>query len=334
VKVLFYYHVPFSLAHGGAQIQIERTKKALAEAGVETEHLQWWNAAQSGDVLHSFGHLPLSFVRQARQKGLKVVITLLLTAQCNRSFWGLLTRQLFIRSALSLLPSRVKDQTPWQALHECDQIVVGLEAECRVLRQVYGLKPQQVSIVPLGLSETFLSAPAASRAEDHLICTGTIGPLKNSLQLGRLALQSQVPLLFVGKPHGSNNSYWQEFEKLINGRLVKHHPHVESEQEMVHLLGNARGYVLMSRYENWSLAAHEAAACGLPLLLPDQPWSRECFANEGHYFPKGGSGSAVAALREFYDRCPKLAAPQVRLFSWQQVAEKLQLLYARLLKAG
>ena len=100
------------------------------------------------------------------------------------------------------------------------------------------------------------------------------------------------------------------------------------------MLGNARGYVLMSRYENWSLAAHEAAACGLPLLLPDQPWSRECFANEGHYFPKGGSGSAVATLREFYDRCPKLAAPQVRLFSWQQVAEKLQQLYAKLLKSG
>jgi glycosyltransferase involved in cell wall biosynthesis len=48
---------------------------------------------------------------------------------------------------------------------------------------------------------------------------------------------------------------------------------------MIGLLQRARGFVLNSRFENWSLAAHEAAACGLPLLLPDLPWSREQFGD-------------------------------------------------------
>ena len=33
MKVLFNYNIPFSLAHGGAQIQVEQTSKALQALG-------------------------------------------------------------------------------------------------------------------------------------------------------------------------------------------------------------------------------------------------------------------------------------------------------------
>jgi glycosyltransferase involved in cell wall biosynthesis len=115
---------------------------------------------------------------------------------------------------------------------------------------------------------------------------------------------------------------------------VKRHEHVASEGEMVALLRAARGFVLKSRFENWCLAAHEAAACGLPLLLPDLRWARERFGNSVSYFPKTAGGGDAKALRAFYDQSLKLPPPQARLFSWREVAERLREVYARLLPAS
>ena len=69
---------------------------------------------------------------------------------------------------------------------------------------------------------------------------------------------------------------------------------------------------------------------GLPVLLPDQPWSRERFGDQASYFPKKGNG-AVATLRQFYERSMKLPPPRVQLTSWREVGQSLREVYARLL---
>jgi glycosyltransferase involved in cell wall biosynthesis len=210
-------------------------------------------------------------------------------------------------------------------------MIVGLEAERRVMKNVYGLPAPKVAVIPLGLTDAFLKAGRPTRTADHLICTGRIDPVKNSLALAKLARQTHVPIQFVGKPHDERSDYWMEFQSLIDNKLVKHQPHVSTEPEMVELLRSARGYVLMSRFENWSLAAHEAAACGLPVLLPDQPWSRERFGGEASYWPHGGFGSLAGALREFYERCPGFGPPRIKFYSWLEVAVILKKVYEELL---
>jgi glycosyltransferase involved in cell wall biosynthesis len=164
-----------------------------------------------------------------------------------------------------------------------------------------------------------------------LICTGTIGPSKNSGELARIAWAAGTPLLFVGKPFDFNSAYWREFEPLIDGKIVKHHGHVGDQAELIKLLQAARGYVLMSRYENWSLAAHEAAACGLPVILPDQRWARERFGECASYWPQKGGDAAVAVLRRFYEACPNLPAPGIKQYSWVEVAEQLRGVYSQML---
>ncbi len=330
MKIIYNCHVPFGLAHGGMQIQIEQTKAALEEIGVQAEYLQWWNESQRGDILHHFGYLPLDLARMAQVKGWKVAITVLLTEQCNRSPRELLCRKWCIRSALATLPGQWKTRLPWESYRRADQMLVSLEAERRILADVYGVTPSRIAVVPYGLSPVFLKAAPALRNQDHLICTGRIGPTKRCLELARLARAAEVPLLFVGKPFDLKSSYWLQFRELIDQKYVKHHEHVDSEQGLVELLRSARGYVLLSRYENWCLAAHEAAACGLPLLLPDQPWSRERFGTQASYFPKDERRSAEV-LRAFYEHSLQLPAPRVRLWSWQEVAEGLRSVYAQLM---
>ncbi len=332
MKVLLNCHVPFLLAHGGAQIQTEQTKAGLEKIGVEVEYLRWWDETQTGDILHQIGTLDTALISLAHKKGWKVAITILLTDQCNRSERELFVRKLCIRGALIGLPQKLKWRLPWQSFHECDRVIVGLEAERMVLEKVYGVPAERISVVPLGLNEAFLNAGPGSRSDERLICTGTIGPAKNSLELARLAQAAQTPMLFVGKPFDVNGAYWLEFEKLIDGKIVRHHPHVSSLPELIALLQRARGYVLMSRSENWSLAAHEAAACGLPLLVPDQRWARERFGARANFWPRSGFEASVSALRQFYESSPGLSPPGIHLHSWVEVAQILRNVYGQMLQ--
>ena len=330
MKVIFNFHEPFMLAHGGAQVQIEQTKAALEQIGVETGFLEWWNESQRGDILHHFGALPMPLISLARDKGWKVVITILLTQQCNRPNRELLLRKICIRT-LMLAPRRIRARLPWSVFRMCDRVIVGLEAERQVLERVYGAGKKAVAVVPLGLSEGFLRAGPGDRKENHLICHGRIAPTKNCLELAQLALEAQVPVLFVGKPQDDKSEYWEQFRRLVDNKFVKHHAHVEGEAGMINLLQQSRGFVLMSRFENWSLSAHEAAACGLPLLLSDQRWAHERFGDQASYFSGQGKPAALAALRRFYEQCPTLPPTKVRLYSWKEVAVTLRDTYAQLL---
>lgn len=330
MKILFDHPSPFLLAHGGFQTQIEQTKRALEAIGVKVDFLRWWDSGQSGDLIHFFSAAPMAYLKLARLRQLPVVMTTLLTATCNRSHAQLRRQKCLTRLILALPGGEgVKDQLLWRSYRNCAQNVVGIEAEKQVLEIVYGVPSERISVVPLGLSEGYLRAGSGSRNEAHLISPGTITQRKNSVALAKLALAARSPILFVGKPYDFSDPYWISFQKLIDGEFVRYHPHVESEEEMIRLLQAARGFVLMSDYENWCLAAHEAAACGLPLLVPDQKWSRERFGETARYFSGLDETRNGEALASFYRDAPKLRPPQVNLEGWDAAARKLQALYER-----
>ena len=75
MKVLIDYRLPFALAHGGMQVLIENTSRALSEIGVDNEFLRWWDPQQRGDILHFFGRPSVSYLRLAHQRGLPVVMS-------------------------------------------------------------------------------------------------------------------------------------------------------------------------------------------------------------------------------------------------------------------
>lgn len=333
MKILFDRHIPASLAPGGAQIQVDRTLSGLVASGVGVEHVRWWDEKQPGDLVHFFGTCNNDYLSVARAARKPVIVTTLFTETCNRTP-ARLTRQGWLVRGLLALPfgGGLKQQLAWQTFHHCAHNIVGLEAERTVLKRVYRVPDEKISVVSLGLSDTFLNAGAGSRAENHLITTGTITQRKNSVALAELAHAAQVPILFVGKPYHTADAYWLQFKKLIDDRWVKFQPHVETETEMATLLQAARGFVFMSAFENWCLSAHEAAACGLPLLVQDQNWSRERLGAQANYFPGFGVNAAnIAALKKFFDAAPQLAAPKLKLSSWRDVAGELKQVYEKVL---
>lgn len=333
MKIIFDSPVPVMLAHGGAYIQIEQTRAGLEAIGVEADYLRWWDKSQNGDLIHYFGTPSNALLELARSAGKPVVMTNLFTESCNRPASRIVRQGRMIKAAVHLpIIKQVKGQLNWLVYANATHNVVGLKCEQFVLEKAFHVPPEKISIVPLGLSATYLKTGPGKREAGHLICTGTITQRKSSVELAQLAHAAGVPILFLGKPYHSQDPYWLQFQKLVDDRLVKYLPHVETEREMIGHLQSARGFVLMSKFENWCLSAHEAIACGLPILVQDQNWSRECFGNQAGYFGSIGFNPAnVAALKKFYEEAPRLNPPKIRLYDWTEVAAALKKVYEKVL---
>src|SRR5437867_2244802 len=208
MKILFDHHQPFSLAHGGVQIQIEQTKAALEQIGLSVEFVRWWDSGQNGDLIHFFGAASSPYIRLAHQRNMPVLMTPFFSETCNRRPWRLKAQAGFVQGVLSLPVWRAgKEQLPWTAYRRSAHLTVGLEAEKAVLVKVFGVEPSRVSVVPLGISEGYLKVAPASRQGDYLISTGTICPVKGTIPLAKMARTAEVPTLFVGKPYDADDLY-------------------------------------------------------------------------------------------------------------------------------
>lgn len=327
MRVLIDHALPFLLAHGGVQSQIQQTRAALCEAGVDAQFLPWWEERQPVDLIHFFGPPHTAYIALARQKRIPVVATTLQSATCNRPRWKIRLQGWMVRAILALpFGGTVKAQLPWRSYREVAHNIVGLAAERFVLQTVYRVPEDRVSVVPLGLPREFLESRPRDRGRGPLVCVGTITEQKNSVPLARLAKAAGVPVLFVGRPY-AEDAYWREFQSLVDGGNVQHQPFISSRAEMIQLLDACRGALVVSEFENWSLAAHEAAARGLPLLLRRQPWAVERFSGHARFFDTWGQSAAAGTLRQFYEECPSLPSPALDLKSWDGVAAELKAIY-------
>jgi len=332
MKVLFDHASPFLLSHGGFQVQIQETKAGLENEGIQVEYLRWWDENQKGDLIHYFGLPSLSYLNQMQTKKVPLVCTHLLTGSCNRSDLLLAVQGALYRLMMAVPGwDLIKNQTTWPVIRNLPHLVVGLEAEKKVLTTAFALPPERINLIPLGLHEDFLAAKPAPDKQPWLITTGTITARKRSLELARLAKEARTPLLFVGKPYSEKDPYWKKFQAELDGRYVLHQSHVDNRVDMIGLLTQARGFALLSQHENWCLSAHEATACGLPLLVQDQKWSKERFGPEAHYWPPKPGPDHTRILREFYDLCPSLSKPAIKLYSWTEVAQQLKSIYETVL---
>ena len=335
VRILFDHGMPFSLAHGGMQVQIEQTKVALEQRGVEVDYLRWWDDQQRGDLVHYFEAPPAAYQSVARRKNIPLVTTVFFSETCNRSRKRLLAQAAVTRFLLALpFGHTIKNQLPWVSYRRSDCIIVGLQAEKRVLQMVYGIPEDRIRLLPIGCESDFLNARPSPRTGGFLVCVGTLCAQKRTVELAEMAIAANVPMLFIGKPYSDDDPAWLRFQRLAaSSDLIRHKGYLRDRQELVASLQQARGSVLFSTFENWSIAADEATACGLPLLLTDLPWARERFGASARYFDARRPQENARILRRFFEDAPELP-PAPRPVSWNRVAELLCGIYQDVLTRG
>src|SRR5947207_9879943 len=180
MKIIFNTHMPFMLAHGGAQVQIEQTKAALEKIGVEVEPLRWWDDQQRGDVLQHFGRVPTNVLRAAQGKGMKVVMADLLTEAGSRSGARLKLQKIGQRMLARVLPGSIAMSYHWESYLLADACIALTPWEAHLMTELFGAPPSRIHVVPNGVEEVFLNSAPAQRGP-WLVCTAVITRRKRVL---------------------------------------------------------------------------------------------------------------------------------------------------------
>ncbi len=330
MKVLLNCPVPFSLAHGGQQVQIEQTLAGLVRLGLNVEPLRWWDENQPGDILHHFGRIPLSLLELARQKGLRIVMADLMGGLGARSPSRLRAQRLLIWAMRRTLPRLFLNTFAWEAYQRVDACVALTPWEGHLMSYMFGAPRERVHVVPNGVEDVFLDSPAGVRGP-WLVCVATLNPCKRVVHLVQAAVEARTPVWVIGKPYAETDPCAQEFLRLAQAhpQFIRYEGAIEDRARLAEAYRQARGFVLLSSWESLSLSALEAAACECPLLLSDLPWARTVFQEKASYCAVTSSVSRTArALRAFYEAAPGLACPP-KPWRWIQVAEQLKTVYER-----
>jgi glycosyltransferase involved in cell wall biosynthesis len=336
MKILFDHPNPFLLAHGGFQVQIEETKRALEKLGMTVEYLRWWDEGQTGDIIHFFGRASSAYVDLAHSKNFRLVMADLLTGLGSRSSMAIAFQKGLIHMARSTFPSAFLDRMGWDAYVKADRIVALTNWEAELMQRVFGAPVDRITVIPNGVAEEFLR-PAGAPLErgEFLVCTATITERKRVLEMAEAAVCAKTPIWIVGKPYHENDLYAQRFFQFAkqNAGFIRYEGAVQERQQLARIYRQARGFVLLSTEESLSLSALEAAACDCPMLLSDLPWARTVFKEDAKYCPVAPVSRTAQALREFYDAAPSLR-PTFKPLSWDQVGGLLQRTYEDLLSAS
>jgi glycosyltransferase involved in cell wall biosynthesis len=333
MKILIDHQLPFLLAHGGLQIQIEQTKAALEEAGLEVEYLRWWDAEQRGDIIHFFGRANPSHIDFAHAKGMKYVMSELFTGQGSRTPAQLRLQGALEKMLRNVVPATFLASFRWDAYEKADALLVGTTWEAEVATLLFAPSPERIHIVPNGVEEVFFLDPSSQAVprSNELVCTATITPRKRVVELAAASILAETPLRILGAPYGEEDLYYRRFLVLAEQRpdLIRYSGALKDREELARAYKEARGFVLLSTMETRSLSSEEAAAAGCPLLLSDLPWARSTFGQTATYCPIGNTDSTAAALRKFYEEAPTLPT-HCKPCRWGDVANQLMQIYQTL----
>ena len=307
--------------------------QALVCRGAEVEHMRWWDTHQTGDIVHFTGRADPSMIRFAQAKGMKYVMTDLLTGQGSRKRWQLRLQGMVEKALRAVVPATFLASFRWDAYQLADAVIVGTEWESEVAQLLFATPHSKLHVVPNGVEDQFFVRDVDSSPRDEvLVCAATITARKRVVELAEAAISAQVPIIFVGAPYGTNDPYYGKFLKTVAAapELVDYRRAVYERAELARIYKRARGFVLLSSMESRSLSSEEAAAAGCPLLLSDLPWARSVFGTAASYCPVASTKRETAkALRAFYDAAPGLPRPPTPC-RWDDVADRLLTIYKTL----
>lgn len=373
LRVLLALHAPESEGGtGGPSIRVPRMREALSAHGIDADVSTAALPDTSGyDLVHTFNVWePAAAERQLRHlrsTGVPVVFSPILL-DLYESLWAQRTIVPLLRAArpeaetsaelrrLSETPHALRQalgaalspfwetwpQTVRTLASLADHLIVLSEHERALLNRA-GALAAPTSLVHNGVDLAFGDDVGADPFRSHVgtgnyvLCVGRVEPRKNQLLLAWSLRGTGIDLVLVGD---TPNEDYAELVRAahpghvhIVGRLPHHDPLLASAY------AGARVFALPSWSEGMPLAALEAAACGVPLVLSDRSGEREYLGPLASYCDPGRAEDLRHALLEAWngteDRAERRADAQrwiARALTWDHAARETARVYEQVMR--
>ncbi|MEO7933691.1 MAG: glycosyltransferase family 4 protein [Chthoniobacterales bacterium] len=277
--------------------------------------------------MHYFGRPDEGYIRFAHQKGMKVVVAELHSGLGSRSSQARWAQKLLKQTCQRLMPAAFLSKLAWEAYRDADAFIALTSWEARLMQEMFGANQKKIHVIPNGVEEMFFETISEVEKKNYLVCTATITPRKQVLELAEAATAAGTSLWIIGEPYSPTDPYYLKFLGVVQQSqgLIRYEGGISDRTKLARIYREATGFVLLSTMESLSLSALEAAACGCPLLLSDLPWARSAFGDSASYAPISDPVSIIKKLKALLSGKIKHAhcAPK----TWVEVARQLDAVY-------
>jgi glycosyltransferase involved in cell wall biosynthesis len=215
------------------------------------------------------------------------------------------------------------------------RIITVSESSKRDIVEQMGVKPEQLTVVPVGVDHTrFRPLPDVARVPGRIMTTASADvPLKGLVPLlealAKLRTEREAELVVIGKPR-ADSRVGSTIDRLGLREAVRFVSGVTDER-IVELYAEASVAAVPSLYEGFSLPAVEAMACGVPVVATTGGALPEVVGQDGVtglLVAPGDQEALAAALGRVLDE-PSLAARLseagrrrvLERFTWRACAE-------------
>lgn len=197
----------------------------------------------------------------------------------------------------------------------------------------FGVRPEQLTTVPLGVDTEVFKPPTAPRVPGRIVAMASAdSPMKGIGTLleavAKLRTEREVELVLVAKPTPGGPTE-RLIDELAIGDVVRTTSGL-TDAELAELMGSAEVACVPSLYEGFSLPTVEFMACGTPLVVSRAGAIPEVAGPDGEcadLVPPGDKEALAKALAELLDspeRRQRLGdngrRRMLAKFSWRSVA--------------
>jgi len=203
----------------------------------------------------------------------------------------------------------------------------------------FGVQPDAVSVVPVGVDTTTFVPPTAPRVRGRIVSVASSdSPMKGALVLldavAKLATERDVELVMVGTPK-ADGPVVRAVDSLGVRDRVRFVAGLPTPA-LAELFASAEVAVVPSLYEGFSIPAVEAMSCETPLVATTAGALPEVVGNCAVLVEPGNAADLAAALGALFDDEPRRRALGVagrrrveQHYTWHAVAEATAEIYRR-----